>query len=95
MRRKPGSLLPIELSILRAGVDLALRGTPQFHGYAMAKEIREREEMMRKILTDQQAVEKEIIEARQAQRHLSELAKRGEKSPKKPNQEASGLDTSL
>ena len=47
VRHEPGTLLPIELSILGAGVDLALRGTPEFHGYAVAKEIREREEARR------------------------------------------------
>jgi DNA-binding PadR family transcriptional regulator len=47
MRRKPGALLPIELSILRAGIDLAHEGSPLFHGYGVAKEIREREEARR------------------------------------------------
>lgn len=47
MRRKPGVLLPLELSILGAGVDLTHRGTLEFHGYAVAKEIREREEARR------------------------------------------------
>jgi DNA-binding PadR family transcriptional regulator len=43
MRRKPGTLLQIELSILAAGIDLAHRGEPEFHGYGIAKEIRDRE----------------------------------------------------
>ena len=47
MRRKPGALLPIELSILGAAVDLAHRGHPEFHGYAVAKDIRERHEARR------------------------------------------------
>ncbi len=44
MRRKPGTLLPIEISILGAGVDLRSRGEPEFHGYRAAQEIREREQ---------------------------------------------------
>ena len=47
MRRKPGALLPIELSILGAGIDLARRGAPPFHGYGIAKEIRESREARR------------------------------------------------
>ena len=43
MRRKPGTLLPLELSILGAGLDLARGGQTEFHGYAIAKEIRDRE----------------------------------------------------
>jgi DNA-binding PadR family transcriptional regulator len=40
MKRKPGALLPIELAILQAGIAL-LRGSDQeFHGYAIAREIR-------------------------------------------------------
>jgi PadR family transcriptional regulator, regulatory protein PadR len=51
MRRKPGALLPIEVSILRAGLDLrderhAMReaGEAEFHGYLIASRIRERED---------------------------------------------------
>lgn len=47
MRRKPGVLIDIELSILGAGIDLAQRGVAEFYGYAVAKEIREREEARR------------------------------------------------
>ena len=47
MRRKPGALLPIELSILGAGIELARRSEPEFHGYAVANELREREEARR------------------------------------------------
>ena len=47
MRRRPGTLLPIELSILGAAVDLARGGEPEFHCYAVAKEIRERGEARR------------------------------------------------
>ena len=37
MRRKPGALLPIELAILTAGIDLRRIGTDEFHGFAVAK----------------------------------------------------------
>lgn len=43
MKRKPGTLLPIEVSILRAGSLLLSDGTPEFHGYAVAKVMREAE----------------------------------------------------
>jgi DNA-binding PadR family transcriptional regulator len=43
MRRRPGTLLPFELSILASGVDLARKGQVEFHGYAIAKEMRDRE----------------------------------------------------
>jgi DNA-binding PadR family transcriptional regulator len=39
MRRKPDVLLPIELSILRAGIALGRLGEREFHGYAIAKAI--------------------------------------------------------
>ena len=42
MRRKPGTLLPLELSILEAAVDLRRRGVPEYHGYLIAKEISEK-----------------------------------------------------
>lgn len=47
MRRKPGTLVPIEVSILAAGVALALGGTAEFHGYAVARELKDREEARR------------------------------------------------
>lgn len=47
MRRKPGTLVPLEVSILTAGVALALGGTLEFHGYAVARELREHEEARR------------------------------------------------
>jgi DNA-binding PadR family transcriptional regulator len=47
MRRKPGTLVPIEVSILTAGVALALGGSPEFHGYAVARELKELEEARR------------------------------------------------
>jgi len=43
MRRKPGVLLPIEVSILDAGLDLERRGVTGFHGYLLASEIADRE----------------------------------------------------
>jgi DNA-binding PadR family transcriptional regulator len=36
IRRAPGSLLPLELDLLGAGLDLASAGQPEFHGYAVA-----------------------------------------------------------
>ena len=42
MRRKADSLLPIELSILETGLDLKARGAPVFHGFMIAKEIKDR-----------------------------------------------------
>jgi DNA-binding PadR family transcriptional regulator len=49
MRRKKGTLLPIEVSILQNGIDLAVRGISRFHGFMIAKEIRDREDA--KLLT--------------------------------------------
>lgn len=39
MRRKAGVLLPVEIDILLAGVELRRRGEPWFHGFQLAKEI--------------------------------------------------------
>jgi PadR family transcriptional regulator, regulatory protein PadR len=39
MRRKPGTLLPLELDILDAGVALRRGGDPRFHGFQLAKQI--------------------------------------------------------
>jgi PadR family transcriptional regulator PadR len=47
MRRKPGTLLPIETSILAAALDLRARGQDEFHGFFIAKEMQEREEARR------------------------------------------------
>ncbi len=47
MRRKPGTLVPLEVSILSAGVALALGGEREFHGYAVARELRSSEEARR------------------------------------------------
>ena len=43
MRRKPGTLLPLEISILEAALDLRRRGGSEFHGFAVAREVKERE----------------------------------------------------
>ena len=40
MRRKPGTLIPIEQSILAAAVELVRCGDEDFHGFRIAKEIR-------------------------------------------------------
>jgi PadR family transcriptional regulator PadR len=47
MRRKTGTLLPLELGILGAALDLRRAGTDAFHGYAIARELRDREEARR------------------------------------------------
>jgi DNA-binding PadR family transcriptional regulator len=44
MRRKPGTLIPLEISILETGIELAVRGAPYFHGFLIAREIKERED---------------------------------------------------
>jgi PadR family transcriptional regulator, regulatory protein PadR len=44
VRRKPGTLLPLEISILEAAIDLRRRGGAEFHGFAIAREIAERAE---------------------------------------------------
>jgi PadR family transcriptional regulator, regulatory protein PadR len=41
MRRRAGELLPIEQAILAAGIGLAAGGEPCFHGFAMARHIRD------------------------------------------------------
>lgn len=43
MRRKEGSLVPLEVSILEAGLDLTRRGTPEAHGFMLARELRDRQ----------------------------------------------------
>ena len=43
VRRKPGTLLPLEISILTAGVDAMRTGDPEFHGFSIAKAIQERD----------------------------------------------------
>ncbi len=49
MRRKEGTLIPIEILILETAIELAIRGTSQFHGFMLAKEMQERDEA--KLLT--------------------------------------------
>jgi PadR family transcriptional regulator, regulatory protein PadR len=39
MRRRPGTLLPIEVDILEAGLELRQAGGPRFHGFQLAKQI--------------------------------------------------------
>ena len=43
MKRKPGSLVPLEVLILEAGVEMAPRGTPYFHGFLIAQKIKDQE----------------------------------------------------
>jgi DNA-binding PadR family transcriptional regulator len=40
MRRKPGSLVPLELAICTAALDLRRQGTDEFHGFLIAKQIK-------------------------------------------------------
>jgi PadR family transcriptional regulator, regulatory protein PadR len=42
-RRRPGTLLPIEQSILAAGLAAGRSGRPEFHGFALASAIQEHE----------------------------------------------------
>ncbi len=41
MRRREGTLVPIELEILRTAMLLKVRGTPSFHGFKMAQALRD------------------------------------------------------
>ncbi len=43
VRRKEGAILPIEESILTAALALRRAGQPEFHGFAIAKEIQDRQ----------------------------------------------------
>lgn len=49
MRRKAGSLVPLELAICAAALALRDRGVEQFHGYLIAKEIKDASDV--KLLT--------------------------------------------
>ena len=40
MRRKPGTLLPLEIAILGAAIDLRRNGTDEFYGYLIAREVK-------------------------------------------------------
>jgi DNA-binding PadR family transcriptional regulator len=39
MKRKPNTLLPLELAILGASIEFAMSSDPEYHGYAMAKRL--------------------------------------------------------
>jgi PadR family transcriptional regulator, regulatory protein PadR len=41
VRRKAGALVPLELAICSAAADLRRQGLDEFHGYLIAKEIKE------------------------------------------------------
>jgi DNA-binding PadR family transcriptional regulator len=41
MRRKEGALVPLEVSILAAALELKSRGTEEAYGFLLAKELRE------------------------------------------------------
>jgi DNA-binding PadR family transcriptional regulator len=43
MRRKAGQLVPLEIAILEASVELASRAIPEAHGFLLAKELRDRD----------------------------------------------------
>lgn len=43
VRRKPGALLPLEIAVLVAGTGRARDGDPEFHGFAVAQAIQERD----------------------------------------------------
>lgn len=40
MRRKPGTLIPVERSILAVALERHAAGAAEFHGYAMARDMR-------------------------------------------------------
>lgn len=42
MRRKPGTLLPLEVDLLDTATAMRARGEPEFHGYLIAKEMKDR-----------------------------------------------------
>jgi DNA-binding PadR family transcriptional regulator len=41
MRRREGELIPLEVAILGAGLTLRGEGEPEFHGFQLAKELRD------------------------------------------------------
>lgn len=47
MRRRSDQLLPLELDILEAALDLRADGEPHFHGFAVAKRLQELEDAKR------------------------------------------------
>lgn len=44
MRRKPGHLLPLEVSILDASLIMRSRGVGEFHGFLIAKEVKKQKD---------------------------------------------------
>jgi len=49
MRRKPGALVPLETAICRSAAVMTRRGTTEFHGYELAKQLAD--ETSRRFLT--------------------------------------------
>ena len=49
MRRKPGTLVPLEIAICAAAAALRRRGVAEFHGYELAKQLADIDD--RKLLT--------------------------------------------
>lgn len=47
MRRREGTLIPLEVAILGAGLELRAAGEPDFHGFQLAKELRDQDEARR------------------------------------------------
>ncbi len=47
MRRKDGSLFPLEVSILEAALSLRRQGSAEVHGFLLAKTIRDRDQARR------------------------------------------------
>src|SRR5687768_720546 len=47
VRRKPGTLVPLEVAILAAAQDLTRRGEPDFYGLALASKLKNGEEARR------------------------------------------------
>ena len=41
MRRRAGTLIPLEVSILEVAIELRGRGVPEVHGFQLAKELRQ------------------------------------------------------
>jgi DNA-binding PadR family transcriptional regulator len=41
MRRKPGAIVPTEQAVLEAGLHLLANGVEEFHGYVLAKQMRD------------------------------------------------------
>jgi PadR family transcriptional regulator, regulatory protein PadR len=47
MRRREGAIIPLEAAILGAGLELRSSGEPEFHGFQLAKELREHDDARR------------------------------------------------